>query len=198
MILAKFYQKFLPKCQSLVSQAQRTVFFLSTACSKFVPKRIHQIARFQLQKYNIFQHLTPPCVRKCAIGADAPPNHPPPHVEDGSTPLHHTWRGVVASVFFLVSLAGKQFIAASDTIFCMDFYHMHIHVICVVNSDNDNLYTLCNNSIHNQQNGAAIAFTQLSKIDLISPFTYLVFMDRIVTTSSGFLIINCLLYWILT
>ena len=67
---------------------------LPFACSKFAPKSIHQIARFQLQKYEIFQLLrgahppqTPPCARKRSIGADAPPNHPHPHVEDGSTPL---------------------------------------------------------------------------------------------------------------
>ena len=31
MILAKFYQKFLPKCRIWVSQAQRTVFFYSSS-----------------------------------------------------------------------------------------------------------------------------------------------------------------------
>ena len=84
MILAKCYQKFLPKCKMLVSQAQELFFFfLPIACSKFAPKSIHQIVRFQLQKYTIFQllkgHIPPrtsPCVCKRAIGADAPPNHP--------------------------------------------------------------------------------------------------------------------------
>ena len=37
MILGKFYQKFLPKCKILVSQAQRIVFF-PIACSKFAPR----------------------------------------------------------------------------------------------------------------------------------------------------------------
>ena len=49
-ILAKFYQKFLLKCKIWVSQAQRIVLFLLIACSKFPPKSIHQIARFQFQK----------------------------------------------------------------------------------------------------------------------------------------------------
>ena len=30
MILAKFYQKFLPKCKIWLSQAQRTVFFYTS------------------------------------------------------------------------------------------------------------------------------------------------------------------------
>ena len=46
MIPAKFYQKFLLKYKILVSQAQRTVFFLLITCSKFVPKCIHQIDFF--------------------------------------------------------------------------------------------------------------------------------------------------------
>ena len=32
--------------------------FLLTACSKFVPKSIYQLAGFQFQKYEIFQLLT--------------------------------------------------------------------------------------------------------------------------------------------
>ena len=56
MILVQFYQKFLPKYNILVSQAQRTVFLL-IACSKFAPKNIHQIAWFQVQKFKIFQLL---------------------------------------------------------------------------------------------------------------------------------------------
>ena len=78
MILAKFYENFLLKCKILVSQAQRTVFFffffLLIACSKFEPKSIHQIPRFQLQKYKILQLLRghiplrpPPCARKRAV-----------------------------------------------------------------------------------------------------------------------------------
>ena len=55
MILAKFYQKFLQKCKIWISQAQR--IFLHIACSKFALKSIHQIARFQFQKYKIFQLL---------------------------------------------------------------------------------------------------------------------------------------------
>ena len=45
--------------------------------------RIFHIARFQFQKYKIFsfwEGTSPsdtPCVCKHAIGADAPPNHPP-------------------------------------------------------------------------------------------------------------------------
>ena len=50
MISAKFYQNF-SKIQILVSQAQRTAFSLLIICSKFVPKSIHQIVQFQLQKY---------------------------------------------------------------------------------------------------------------------------------------------------
>ena len=77
MILAKFYQKFLPKCKVLISRTQRTVLILLIASSKFVPKSIHQIARFQLQKYKLYQLLTggtspqtPPFARKHVIGAD--------------------------------------------------------------------------------------------------------------------------------
>ena len=51
---------------------------------KMLPKSIHQIAPFSFQNSKIFQLLrghippqTPPCARKRAIGADAPPNHPP-------------------------------------------------------------------------------------------------------------------------
>ena len=83
MILAKSYQKFLLKYKILINQAQRTVF-LFIACSKFAPKSIHQIARFQLRKYQIFQLLRrahhssdTPCSSKCAIDADGPLNHPP-------------------------------------------------------------------------------------------------------------------------
>ena len=56
-------------------------FFLLIAWSKFA--LIFHIARFQFQKYKIFSFWegTPPsdtpCVCKHAIGADAPPNHPP-------------------------------------------------------------------------------------------------------------------------
>ena len=57
------------------------LFFLLIAWSKFA--LIFHIARFQFQKYKIFQLLRghipsdTPCVCKHAIGADAPPNHPP-------------------------------------------------------------------------------------------------------------------------
>ena len=62
-------------------------FFLRIACSKFVPKSIHQIARFHFQKYKIFQLLrgTPPvraCTQLALTGYQIAPN-----VEDGSTPL---------------------------------------------------------------------------------------------------------------
>ena len=56
-------------------------FFLLIAWSKFA--LIFHIARFQFQKYKIFsfwEGTSPsdtPCVCKHAIGADAPPNHPP-------------------------------------------------------------------------------------------------------------------------
>ena len=49
MILAKFYQKFLPKCKILVSQAKETVFFYPSPALNLRIKTIHQIARFQLQ-----------------------------------------------------------------------------------------------------------------------------------------------------
>ena len=57
------------------------VFFLLIAWSKFA--LIFHIARFQFQKYKIFSFWEgtypsdTPCVCKHAIGADAPPNHPP-------------------------------------------------------------------------------------------------------------------------
>ena len=58
---------------------------------KMLPKSIHQIAPFSFQNSKIFQLLkgggsfsgghippqTPPCARKRAIGANAPPDHPP-------------------------------------------------------------------------------------------------------------------------
>ena len=57
---------------------------------KMLPKSIHQIAPFSFQNSKIFQLLrggsfwgghippqTPHCARKRAIGADAPPDHPP-------------------------------------------------------------------------------------------------------------------------
>ena len=56
-------------------------FFLLIAWPKFA--LIFHIARFQFQKYKIFSFwevTSPsdtPCVCKHAIGADAPPNHPP-------------------------------------------------------------------------------------------------------------------------
>ena len=56
-------------------------FFLLIAWSKFA--LIFHIARFQFQKYTIFsfwEGTSPsdtPCVCNHAIGADAPPNHPP-------------------------------------------------------------------------------------------------------------------------
>ena len=56
-------------------------FFLLIAWSRFA--LIFHIARFQFQKYKIFsfwEGTSPsdtPCVCKHAIGADAPPNHPP-------------------------------------------------------------------------------------------------------------------------
>ena len=57
------------------------LFFLLIAWSKFA--LIFHIARFQFQKHKIFSFwecTSPsdtPCVCKHAIGADAPPNHPP-------------------------------------------------------------------------------------------------------------------------
>ena len=57
------------------------LFFLLIAWSKFA--LIFHIARFQFQEYKNFsfwEGTSPsdtPCVCKYAIGADAPPNHPP-------------------------------------------------------------------------------------------------------------------------
>ena len=52
--------------------SQNSKFFV-IVCSKFVPKSIHQIARFQFQKYKIFQllrgHIPPRhtlCVQACS------------------------------------------------------------------------------------------------------------------------------------
>ena len=56
MILAKFLTKISPKMQNL-GQSDPYNFFLLVACSKFALKSIHQIARFQFQKYKIFQLL---------------------------------------------------------------------------------------------------------------------------------------------
>ena len=77
MILAKFYQKFLPKYKLLVSQAQRSVLLL-IACYKFLPKSMQQIAWFQLQKFKIFQLLR----------GHIPLRHPPLYAQARS--LH--WR----------------------------------------------------------------------------------------------------------
>ena len=92
MIPAKLYQKFLLKYKILVSQAQKTVFFvvffcifLLVPCSKFVPKSIHQIARLSWKniKFSSFNsHISPqtppyPHAPKHAISTDVPPNHLP-------------------------------------------------------------------------------------------------------------------------
>ena len=114
MILAKFYQKFLPKCKILVSQAKRTVFcfvfVFCFVCFCFVlfcfvlcfcpssglnaPKSIHQIAQFQLQKIQNFlaseggttplRH--PPVCVSAQLALNATKSSPS-HVDDGSTPL---------------------------------------------------------------------------------------------------------------
>ena len=60
MILAKLKPKFLQKCKIWVSQIHTTVFFfffLLITSFKFAPKSIYQMARFQFQKYKIFQLL---------------------------------------------------------------------------------------------------------------------------------------------
>ena len=57
MILAIFYQKFLPKYTFWSVRPKELCSFLLIACSKFTPKSIHQIAWFQLQKYRISQLL---------------------------------------------------------------------------------------------------------------------------------------------
>ena len=74
MILAEFYQKFLPKDKILVNNlGPKNCVFLLIACSKFAPKSIHQIARFQLQKCKIFQLLR----GHPHAHSSVPPNHPP-------------------------------------------------------------------------------------------------------------------------
>ena len=63
--------------QQLVRLTELTGIFL-IACSKFAPKSIHQIARFQFQKYKISQLLRGhipqyPC-RACALDAPGSPS----------------------------------------------------------------------------------------------------------------------------
>ena len=84
MILAKFYQKISPKMQNFGLSGPNCVF-LPITYSKFAPKSIHQIARFQLQKCKIFQLLR--AVRTSAQLVLSHHQIIPPNVEDGSTPL---------------------------------------------------------------------------------------------------------------
>ena len=56
MILA-VSSKISPKIQIFGQSGPKNCIFLFIVCSKFVPKSIHQIVRFQLQKYKIFQLL---------------------------------------------------------------------------------------------------------------------------------------------
>ena len=56
MILANFLTKISPKMKKNGSvRSIQLFFFLLVACSKFALKSIHQIVRFQFQKYKIFQ-----------------------------------------------------------------------------------------------------------------------------------------------
>ena len=81
MILAKLYQKFLPKCNILASQAQRTVFFYPLPALNLRLKVFTKLHDFS-SKNTTFSSFwgTPsdnPCAHKHAFGADAPPNHLP-------------------------------------------------------------------------------------------------------------------------
>ena len=94
MILANFYQTFLPKYK-IWSDPKNCFFcfcffFLLIACSKFAPKSIHQMydSSANIHNFPAFQASTPPCACKRAIGTDVPPNHTSTNVEEGSTPLH--------------------------------------------------------------------------------------------------------------
>ena len=52
MILAKLNQNFSQNTK--FGSVRSNFFFLLISCFKFVPKSIHQIARFQFQKYKVF------------------------------------------------------------------------------------------------------------------------------------------------
>ena len=80
MILANFYQKFLPKYKNFGQSGARAkevknyVFFLLIACSKFAPKCIHQIPVAKIQNFPASEGGTSP-VRHLpgrAIGTDTP------------------------------------------------------------------------------------------------------------------------------
>ena len=81
MILAKVYQKFLAKCKIRVSQAQRNVIF--THCllqnvflmySPYCTIPDSKILIFLASEGGTSSSDTP----VCKIGAEEPPNHPPP------------------------------------------------------------------------------------------------------------------------
>ena len=85
MILAKILPKISPKMQNFgQSGPKNCVFYPSPALSlhlKVFTKLRHSV--FKIQKSSSFWggHIPPhthPCARKRAIGADAPPNYPPP------------------------------------------------------------------------------------------------------------------------
>ena len=93
--VAKFYQKFPPKCKLWVSKAQRFFFFfLLTDCSKFAQACINQIALFQFQntKYSSFWGCTSPlkhslCAKACNWRWRTQSIEK--NVKDKSTPLHY-------------------------------------------------------------------------------------------------------------
>ena len=90
MILAKFYQNFLPKCKILVSQAQRTVFFYPSPALNLRLKvftKLHDLVTKNTNFFQLLRGISPsdtPSVR-----ASAPPNRP--HVKRRIyAPAHNT------------------------------------------------------------------------------------------------------------
>ena len=92
MILAKFYQKFLPKCKILVSQAQRTVFFYPSPALNLHLKVFTKLHDFSCKntKFSSFWGGTSP-LRYPPVRASAQLmltcHKSSPHVKDGSTLL---------------------------------------------------------------------------------------------------------------
>ena len=91
MILAKFYQKLLPKCKIWISQAQRTVsFYTSPALNlyqKYSPNctiSVSKIQNFPASEGERPTSDTP--VSASAIGADTLPNHQKKNVKDEYAP----------------------------------------------------------------------------------------------------------------
>ena len=97
---SKILTTIFPKCKIWVSQVHRTVFFYSLPALN-LHQSIHQIARFQFQKYKIFQllrggghiPLTPPWASKWAFDTLTHPHKSHTHThthtkaKDGSMPL---------------------------------------------------------------------------------------------------------------